>query len=39
MKEKDDIKRLVRADNHIQKILGEYGLDCFPQEFDVIAAQ
>jgi hypothetical protein len=38
-REKDDIKRLVKADNHIQKIVGEYGLDCFPQEFDVIPAQ
>lgn len=35
----NDMKRLVRADNHIQKIVAEYGLDCFPQEFDVIPAQ
>lgn len=34
-----DISRLVKADNHIQKIVQEYGLDCFPQEFDVIPAQ
>ena len=39
IREKDEIKRLVRADAHIQKIVGEYGLDCFPQEFDVIPAQ
>lgn len=37
--EKDLIKRLVKADAHIQKIVQEYGLDCFPQEFDVIPAQ
>ncbi len=36
---KNDLKRLVRADNHIQKIVSEYGLDCYPQEFDVIPAQ
>ncbi len=35
----NDMKRLVKADNHIQKIVAEYGLDCFPQEFDVIPAQ
>lgn len=35
----NDMKRLVRADNHIQKIVSEFGLDCFPQEFDVIPAQ
>jgi stage V sporulation protein R len=34
----DLIPRLVKADNHIQKIVQEYGLDCFPQEFDVIPA-
>ncbi len=34
-----DISRLVRADAHIQKIVAEFGLDCFPQEFDVIPAQ
>src|SRR5690606_31767198 len=38
-REKDDIKRLVKADNHIQKVVAEFGLDCFPQEFDVIPAQ
>ncbi len=34
----DLIPRLVKADNHIQKIVAEFGLDCFPQEFDVIPA-
>jgi stage V sporulation protein R len=34
----DLIHRLVKADNHIQKIVQEYGLDCYPQEFDVIPA-
>jgi stage V sporulation protein R len=34
-----DIQRLVKADAHIQKIVQEYGLDCYPQEFDVIPAQ
>jgi len=34
----DLIRRLVKADNHIQKIVLEYGLDCYPQEFDVIPA-
>jgi stage V sporulation protein R len=38
-REKDEVQRLVRADNHIQKVVAEYGLDCFPQEFDVIPAQ
>jgi stage V sporulation protein R len=38
-REKDDVKRLVKADNHIQKIVQEMGLDVFPQEFDVIPAQ
>lgn len=35
----NDIQRLVKADAHIQKIVQEYGLDCYPQEFDVIPAQ
>jgi stage V sporulation protein R len=34
-----DMRRLIRADEHIQKIVAEFGLDCFPQEFDVIPAQ
>ena len=34
-----DIKRLIKADNKIQKIVEEFGLDCYPQEFDVIPAQ
>jgi stage V sporulation protein R len=34
----DLIAKLVKADNHIQKIVQEFGLDCFPQEFDVIPA-
>ncbi len=34
-----DMRRLVRADEYIQKIVLEFGLDCFPQEFDVIPAQ
>ncbi len=35
----NDMQRLVKADHHIQKIVAEFGLDCFPQEFDVIPAQ
>lgn len=34
-----DIQRLMKADAHIQKVVQEFGLDCFPQEFDVIPAQ
>ncbi len=34
-----DMKRLVKADNRIQQLIQEFGLDCFPQEFDVIPAQ
>lgn len=35
----DLIPRLVKADAHIQKIVQEFGLDCYEQEFDVIPAQ
>ncbi len=34
-----DLERLVRADEKIQEVAAEFGLDFFPQEFDVIPAQ
>lgn len=39
MSGQNDMNKLLKADNHIQKIVSEFGLDCFPQEFDVIPAQ
>lgn len=34
-----ELKRLSQFDEEIQKIARQFGLDCFPQEFDVIPAQ
>ena len=39
MSGQNDMHKLAKADAHIQKIVSEFGLDCFPQEFDVIPAQ
>ncbi len=36
---KSDLKRLIEFDEAIQGIVKDFGLDCFPQEFDVIPAQ
>lgn len=34
-----DLERLHEADQLIQEIAGDFGLDCLPQEFDVVPAQ
>ena len=34
-----DVERLNEADHLIQQIAADFGLDCLPQEFDVIPAQ
>jgi len=34
-----ELKRLIRFDEKIQEIAREFGLDFFPQEFDVVPAQ
>jgi len=35
----NDLRRLVKVDEKIQEVASEFGLDFFPQEFDVIPAQ
>jgi len=34
-----ELKRLIEFDERIQEIAGEFGLDFFPQEFDVVSSQ
>ena len=34
-----ELKRLIEFDERIQKIAEEFGLDFFPQEFDVVSAE